>query len=237
MAITTLTICEASSRVGARISAWQSRLFRSMFCSRPAQASAARVRVSSTRSRHRRIRRTRLVWPGLLWLMCVSRRAQVARTDREGRGLAGSRLGLSDRVTHQDERLDRTLLDRRGLLETVGVDATEEILLQAHVVKAFGNCTRMRASAQSRGDGAQVRGAVQSAGASPSSQLVSTRPSSLSVTGSKEQASSATMIQVGGGSEGGRRARGRGLKLNQLAFLAPWLLGLVDGIEGWLHPR
>jgi len=35
MAMTTLTICEASSRVGARISAWQSRLFRSMFCSRP----------------------------------------------------------------------------------------------------------------------------------------------------------------------------------------------------------
>ena len=91
------------------------------------------------------MRQARLVWPGLLWLLCVSRRAQVARTDREGRGLAGSRLGLSDRVTHQDERLDRTLLDRRRLLETVGVDATEEILLQAHVVKAFGNCTRTQA--------------------------------------------------------------------------------------------
>ena len=88
----------------------------------------------------------------------MSRRAQVARTDREGRGLAGSRLGLSDRVTHQDERLDRTLLDRRRLLETVGVDATEEILLQAHVVKAFGNCTRTRASAQSRWRQHSLRG-------------------------------------------------------------------------------
>ena len=35
MAITTLTICVASSRVGARISAWQSRLAMSMFWSRP----------------------------------------------------------------------------------------------------------------------------------------------------------------------------------------------------------
>ena len=72
------------------------------------------------------------------------------------------------------------------------------------------------------GEGRRPLRAVQSAGASPSSQLVSTRPSSLSVTGSKEQASSATVIQVGGG--GVRAAgelEGRGLKLNQLAFCHP----------------
>ena len=93
---------------------------------------------------------------GAMRLLSVSRRAQVARTNREGRGLAGSRLGLRNRVTHQDERLDRTLLDGRRLLETVGVDTTEEILLQAHVVEALGNCTRKQASAQSCLEGEEV---------------------------------------------------------------------------------
>ena len=110
--------------------------------------------------RHRRMRRQvrcDVDYCGATWLLRVSCRAQVARTNREGRGLAGSRLGLCDCVTHQDERLDRTLLDSRRLLETVGVDATEEVLLQTHVIEAFGDCTRKRASAQSCIEGGEVQ--------------------------------------------------------------------------------
>jgi len=40
----------------------------------------------------------------------------LQETDGESGRLSGSRLGLGDRVAHQDERFDRPLLDRRRLL-------------------------------------------------------------------------------------------------------------------------
>ena len=48
--------------------------------------------------------------------------------DRDGEGgcFAGTRLRLGDHISSLDDRLDGALLDGRGLLETIGVDAPEE---------------------------------------------------------------------------------------------------------------
>eukprot|EP01084_Bolivina_argentea_P016196 30324_1 len=56
--------------------------------------------------------------------------------DGEGTGLTGSGLGLGDDVATLDHGDDGTLLDGRGLLETVGVDTTEEHGVQGHVIEA-----------------------------------------------------------------------------------------------------
>jgi hypothetical protein len=70
-----------------------------------------------------------------------------ARTNSEGGRLASARLSLGDRIAHQDERFDRSLLDRRRLLKAIRVDAAEEVLLEAHVVKALDHCTMSTARA------------------------------------------------------------------------------------------
>jgi len=54
----------------------------------------------------------------------------------EGTGLTGTGLGLGDDVTTLDHGDDGALLDGGGLLETVGVDTTEEVGVQGHVVEA-----------------------------------------------------------------------------------------------------
>ena len=82
-------------------------------------------------------------WEGALWKISrvetLPLEAAARRTDREGRGLAGTRLGLRDRVAHHEKRLDRSLLDGRWLLETIGVDATEKVLLETHVIEALND--------------------------------------------------------------------------------------------------
>jgi hypothetical protein len=54
----------------------------------------------------------------------------------EGSGLSSTRLGLSDTVAASDDGHDSSLLDSRRSLETVGVNTSEEITLQLHVVEA-----------------------------------------------------------------------------------------------------
>lgn len=87
---------------------------------------------------------------------------QTARThpledgDREGGGLAGSRLGLGNNVVALDDGDDGALLDSRGALETVGVDTAEEVGLELHVVEARGGMVGLdenRALAQIEGRG------------------------------------------------------------------------------------
>ena len=46
-------------------------------------------------------------------------------------------LGLGDEIAAEDGGLDGALLDGRGLLETVGVDATEELLGKLHAVEGL----------------------------------------------------------------------------------------------------
>ena len=46
-------------------------------------------------------------------------------------------LGLGDEIAAEDGGLDGALLDGRGLLETVGVDATEELLGELHAVEGL----------------------------------------------------------------------------------------------------
>jgi hypothetical protein len=56
--------------------------------------------------------------------------------DRESSGLSSTRLGLSDTITASNDGHNGSLLDSRGSLETVGVDTSEKVTLQLHVVKA-----------------------------------------------------------------------------------------------------
>jgi hypothetical protein len=58
--------------------------------------------------------------------------------DRDGKGssLTSTRLGLSDTVSTGDDGHDSSLLDSRRSLETVGVNTSEEITLQLHVIEA-----------------------------------------------------------------------------------------------------
>ena len=90
MAITTFTICDASSRVGARINAWQSRLLRSMFCSSPAVHRGGPGQAPPLLLKECADTPSMLRHGGAKMLLCVNCAAQVSRTNREGRGLAGS---------------------------------------------------------------------------------------------------------------------------------------------------
>ena len=51
-------------------------------------------------------------------------------------GLASTELGLGDDVSAKEYGDDNALLDRRGLIETLAVDAMEEFFLESHVVEA-----------------------------------------------------------------------------------------------------
>ena len=57
----------------------------------------------------------------------------------ERRRLTGTGLRLLDHVQALGEGDDTALLDRGRLLETVGVDAAEEVLVQVHGVKRLVN--------------------------------------------------------------------------------------------------
>lgn len=59
--------------------------------------------------------------------------------NREGRSLAGTGLSLCDNVMALDAGDDGALLDGRGLLETVGVDAAKKFLPQRHVVEVLAD--------------------------------------------------------------------------------------------------
>lgn len=60
---------------------------------------------------------------------------KLQSTDGEGSGLAGTRLSLSDGVSVLDDGNDSTLLDGRGLFETVSVDSSKEVLLESELVE------------------------------------------------------------------------------------------------------
>lgn len=49
----------------------------------------------------------------------------LENTDRESTSLSGTGLGLGEDITLGDDRHDGTLLDRRGLLETIGCTEKE----------------------------------------------------------------------------------------------------------------
>lgn len=55
--------------------------------------------------------------------------------DREGGGLASSRLGLRNNVVALHNRDDCTLLDSRRTFETIGVNSSEKFRLQIHVIE------------------------------------------------------------------------------------------------------
>mmetsp|Transcript_52788 Transcript_52788/g.125662 ORF Transcript_52788/g.125662 Transcript_52788/m.125662 type:complete len:235 (+) Transcript_52788:834-1538(+) len=55
--------------------------------------------------------------------------------DRERRRLTGTGLGLRDGVAPLDQRQGPALLDRRRLLETVGKDPAQQVLVEAHVIE------------------------------------------------------------------------------------------------------
>ena len=55
----------------------------------------------------------------------------------EGTSLTGTGLGLCNCVFCLNDRQDRLLLDGGRLLETEGVDSSQDFLLESHVVKIF----------------------------------------------------------------------------------------------------
>ena len=57
----------------------------------------------------------------------------------EGGRLAGAGLCLSNNVVTLDAGHDGALLDGRGLLEAVGVDAAEELLAKGHIVEVLAD--------------------------------------------------------------------------------------------------
>jgi len=57
----------------------------------------------------------------------------------ESGSLSSSRLGLSDDVLALGEGEDGSLLDGRGLLETVGIDTSEEILTEVHAIEVVND--------------------------------------------------------------------------------------------------
>jgi hypothetical protein len=65
----------------------------------------------------------------------VARVDLMERSDHEGGGLPGSGLGLADGVAAVQDRLDPALLDGARLLETVGVDPAQEVLVQVQVIE------------------------------------------------------------------------------------------------------
>ncbi|KAI7360151.1 ATP-dependent RNA helicase [Hortaea werneckii] len=64
--------------------------------------------------------------------------------DSEGSGLAGTRLGLSDHIVALDDGHDRTLLNRGWALETVGVNAAEQLAPEVHRVEGVGGLIVVR---------------------------------------------------------------------------------------------
>jgi hypothetical protein len=126
----TFSVWLASSRVGERMSTWHLRT----------HGSGMAVRKAETRPQG--LQRPQIV---------LSQRGrgvhplsrldidQLARGDRDERRFARSRLRLSDDVAPSDDGQDGPLLDRGRLLKAVGVQAPQQILLQAHLIKAVND--------------------------------------------------------------------------------------------------
>lgn len=55
--------------------------------------------------------------------------------DYEGGGFSGTRLSLGNNVSTRDAGQDGSLLDSRGLLKTIGVNASEKLILQTHLIE------------------------------------------------------------------------------------------------------
>mmetsp|Transcript_108445 Transcript_108445/g.221388 ORF Transcript_108445/g.221388 Transcript_108445/m.221388 type:complete len:316 (+) Transcript_108445:339-1286(+) len=72
--------------------------------------------------------------------------------DGEGGRLACAGLGLADGVAPVKDRLDATLLDGTGLLETIRVDATQKVLIEVVIIERLKNRVLLRT-----GDGNALR--------------------------------------------------------------------------------
>ena len=59
--------------------------------------------------------------------------------DGEGGGFAGSGLGLGDDIVSLDAGNNSTLLDSRGFLETVSINAAKQFFSQLHVIEVLAN--------------------------------------------------------------------------------------------------
>ena len=59
----------------------------------------------------------------------------LENSDSERGCFAGARLRLSNHVMTLDARYDCALLDCRRLLKAIGIDSTQQVLLEAHVIK------------------------------------------------------------------------------------------------------
>ncbi|KAI7165319.1 ATP-dependent RNA helicase [Hortaea werneckii] len=64
--------------------------------------------------------------------------------DRESSGLAGTGLSLSDHIVALDDGHDRTLLNRGWALETVSVNAAEQLAPEVHRVEGIGGLIVVR---------------------------------------------------------------------------------------------
>lgn len=60
-------------------------------------------------------------------------------TNGEGGSLSGTRLSLGDDVHALHEGHNGTLLNGRGLLETISIDTTEQVFQKVHVVEVINN--------------------------------------------------------------------------------------------------
>lgn len=69
--------------------------------------------------------------------MVTGRVEALERANGEGASLAGTGLRLCNCVFALDDRQDSLLLDGGRILETEGVDATQDFFLQPHVVKTI----------------------------------------------------------------------------------------------------
>jgi hypothetical protein len=110
MATTTFWICWASSRVGARISAWQALTLESIFW---------RVEIEKV-----------AVFPVPDWAWAITSWPWLCQSLYCCGGAQG-KLTL-------DDGHDGALLDSRRALETVGVDSAKELGLQLHAVEGVG---------------------------------------------------------------------------------------------------
>ena len=71
-------------------------------------------------------------------LALVQRRVDLLQNrDAEGGGLAGAGLGLGNDVVVSEHGQDGALLDDRGRLKAVGVDAAQQVGVQVHLVKGL----------------------------------------------------------------------------------------------------
>ena len=67
--------------------------------------------------------------------VCTSDIDLLQYSDAEGTGLSCSRLGLGDCIFSLDQWHDSFLLDGGRFFETIGVNASEKFITEAHIVE------------------------------------------------------------------------------------------------------